>query len=62
MVLFFLGIFPSNAGQTLKELLLDSGCNVSKFENKYPKKRTTETILENTDETTSTRIRRKKRR
>ena len=60
MVLFFLGIFPSNAGQTLKELLLDSGCNVSKFENKYPKKKTTETIL--TDETTSTRIRRKKRK
>ena len=60
MVLFFLGIFPSNAGQTLEELLLDSGCNVSKFENKYPKKKTTETIL--TDETTSTRIRRKKRK
>ena len=62
MVLLFLGVFPSNASQILKELLLDSGCNLSKFENKYPKKRTSETILENIDETTSTRIRRKKRR
>ena len=62
MVLLFLGVFPSNSSQILKELLLDSGCNLSKFENKYPKKRTSETILENIDETTSTRIRRKKRR
>ena len=62
MVLFFLGVFPSNVGQILNEVLLDSGCNLSKSENKYPKKRTSETILENIDETTSTRIRRKKRR
>ena len=62
MVLFFLGVFPSNAGQIMKELLLDSGYNLSKFENKYLKKRTSETILEKIDETTSTRIRRKKRR
>ena len=62
MVLFFLGVFPSNAGQILKELLLGSGCNLSKFENKYPKKRTSETILEKIDETTSTRICRKERR
>ena len=40
MVLFFLGVFPSNASQILKQLLLlYSGCNLSKFENKYSKKR-----------------------
>ena len=62
MVSFFLAAFPSNAGQILKELILDSGCSLSKFENKHPKKRTSEIIMENIDETISIRIRRKKRR
>ena len=46
MVLFFPGVFPSNTVQTLKEPALYPGFSISKFENKYPKKRTSETILE----------------